>query len=317
MATICLNPAGGTILRATQLDECGNPTGCYIVSKCIATVETTAELIEGTELGPDSLNMDGTACFVYRTCPTIKWENYTVTLNQVDPDLWNMATGATLYLNNVAPTPDVIGFTNTRNMPCDANWALELWLRDVGKVCAPGETPYIYWVAPWLMQGTPGDRTVGNNVINFVVSNAISGVPSPWGVGPYNVERDGVTGLPRPMLTAIPVTPGDEGLSRQFQTTLAPPPPVCGCQELEPVVAVLPLAGAAPLAVTMTFPLHPTTGLPDLPAVVDWGDGSPVVTVTSGTTLGHSYTLAGTYNALFTPSSYSAPTYTSADIVVA
>jgi hypothetical protein len=314
MATICLNPAGGTVLRATQLDECGNPTGCFIVSKCVATVETTAELIEGTELGPDSLNMDGTACFVFRTPPSIKWENYTATLNQVDPDLWNMATGATLYLNNAAPTPDVIGFENTRNMPSNANWALELWLRDVGKVCAPGETPYIYWIAPWLMQGVPGDRTVGNNVINFVVSNAISGVPSPWGVGPYNVEIDSVSGLPRPMLTPISTTAGDEGLSRQFQTILAPPPPVCGCQELEPTFDVAPLAGSAPLNVTLTFPLG-ADGNPILPASIDWDDTN-VETVTSGVSAMHSYALAGSYTPTFTPTGYSSPTYTAAAPVV-
>lgn len=316
MTTRCLNPAGGTILRATQLDECGNPTGCYIVSKCIATVETTLELIDGTELGPDSLNMDGTACFVFRTPPSIKWENYTATLNQVDPELWNMATGAALYLWNNAPTPDIIGFSNTRNMPSDANWALELWLRDVGKVCAPGETPYIYWVAPWLMQGVPGDRTVGNNVINFVVSNAISGVPSPWGVGPYNVEIDGVTLLPRPMLTAISTTAGDEGLSRQFQTTLAPPPPVCGCQELEPVLDVAPLAGLPAVLRTMTFPLDPTTGDPILPASITWGDATPAATVTSGTTATHNYAAPGSYTATFTPLAYSSPTYNSEPVVV-
>lgn len=310
----CLNMAGGTIIRVTELDACGNPGDCYVTSRCIATVEVTPEYVDPQDLSPT--NMDGTLCWVFQTPPQLKWEVYTATLNSVDVRLWNLMTGAPVYLNEAAPTPEAVGFDTTRDQILFSNFAMELWLRDVGKPCAEGLTPYVYWIAPWLTQGRIGDRSIGNTVATFTVDQAISGVPSPWGVGPYNVERNAVTGLPRPMLTPIDVsTPGEETIARQFQTTLAPPPPSCGCQPVEPVLEVLPLLGAAAVPRTMTIPLDPNTGLPILPGRVDWDDAS-FTTVTSGTTVEHTYAAPGSYTVTYTPTGYSSPNYVSAEITV-
>lgn len=317
MADKCLAMAGGTIMRVTQVDpDCGVVGSLYAVSKCIATVEVTHEYIEPTDLTP--LNMDGQACWVYETDPQLKWERLNITMNKVNLWMWNFLTGSPLYLNEAAPTPEVVGATFTRGQTRFASAGLELWLPNPASgVCAPGEKPYNYFVASWITRGRIGDFSVGNNVVNFNVTGARSGVPSPWGVGPYNVERNAVTGVPRPMLTPIPTTLGDEGIARPLVTTLAPPPET-GCMALSttPVFAVLPLAGAAPLAVVGTFPTDAITGLPILPARIDWDDGTPVQVVTSGTTAGHNYAIAGSYNAVFTPTGYSSPNYTSAAVVV-
>lgn len=317
MADKVMKPAGGTIMRVTQTDpECGTVGDCYGVSKCIATVEITHEYIDSTDLTP--INMDGKACWVYETLPELKWERYQITVNALDIRIWNLLTGAPLYLNEAAPTPEVVGWDTTRDMIESASAGIELWLRQAGEACAPGQTPYGYWLSPWIVGGKLGDITVGNQVVNFVMTEARSGVPSPWGVGPYNVERNAVTGVPRPLLTPLDVSvPGQETIARRLVTTLAPPIPTLGCADVTPAFQVLPLAGAAPLAVVATFPLRPDTGTPMLPARIDWDDGSPVAVVVAGTTLGHNYAIAGTYNARFTPTANSSPDYVSADIVVA
>lgn len=311
-----MKPAGGTIVRITQADPlCGTVGDCYGVSRCIATVEITHEYIDSTDLTP--INMDGKACWVYETLPQLKWERYKITVNALDIRLWSLMTGAPLYLNEAAPTPEVVGWDTTRDMIDAASFGIELWVRQANEPCAPGQTPYGYWVSPWIVGGKLGDISVGNAVISFVVEEARSGIPSPWGVGPYNVERNAVSGVPRPMLTPMDVAvEGQETIARRLITTLAPPIPTLGCQDVTPVLAVLPLAGVAPLAVVATFPLRPDNGQPMLPARIDWDDGSPVSVVTSGTTAPHNYAIAGTYNARFTPTANSSPDYVSADIVV-
>lgn len=311
-----MKPAGGTVMRVTQTDpDCGTIGECYGVSRCVATVEITHEYIDSTDLTP--IGMDGKACWVFETLPELKWERYKITVNALDIRIWNLLTGAPVYLNEAAPTPEVVGWDTTRDMIESASAGIELWLRQAGEVCAPGLTPYGYWVSPWIVGGKIGDISVGNAVVSFVMEEARSGVPSPWGVGPYNVERNAVTQVPRPMLTPINVAvPGQETIARRLITTLAPPIPTAGCADVTPVFAVTPLAGVAPLAVVGTFPLRPDTGTPMLPARIDWDDGSPVAVVTSGTTLGHNYAAPGTYNAVFTPTANSSPNYVSANIVV-
>lgn len=310
--------AGGTVMRVTDLDACGNPEQCSIVTSCVATVQITPEYIDPQDLSP--INMDGNACWVFETPPQLKWERYTITLNSVHPRVWSMLTGAALYFNEAVPTPDLVGVSTTRGQVINANAAIELWRRQANEPCVdPTQTPYVYFVAPWVTGGKIGQVTVGNNVVNGVIEAARSGVPSPWGVGPYNVERIGTgavnAGNPRPLLTAIGTTAGDEELSREFVTTLPPPAVYATCLDpTSPVWSVTPTSGASPLLVTGTFPLYPGTSTPILPAIIDWGDLT-VETVTSGTTKTHTYATPGTRQAKFTPTAYSSPTYVSASIV--
>ena len=314
MADKVFKPAGGTIARFTLVDPlCGTVGNCYVVSKCIATVDITHEYIDSTDLSP--VGMDGTACWVYETLPQLKWERYKLTFIAVDLHAWNMLTGAPLYLNEAG---DVVGVDTTRDQINFAAAAVELWLRQAGEVCAPGLTPYGYWVSPWILGGKIGDFSVGNNVVNFVVEEARSGIPSPWGVGPYNVERVPATGVPRPLLTPFNVAvPGQETIARRLITTLAPPIPTSGeCEDPTPLLEVAPAGGVAPLNVTATLPLRPDNGQPMVPGRLNWGDAGPVDVIVGGTTALHTYALAGTYTATYTPTANSSPNYVSAPHVV-
>lgn len=318
MADKVFKMAGGTHLRVTQVDACGVPLNCSIVTTCVATVQITPEYGDPTDLSP--VNMDGKFCWVYETLPQLKWERYTITLNAVNPRIWSMLTGAALYFNEAVPTPELVGVSTTRGQVINANAAIELWRRQANEVCVdPTQTPYVYFVAPWVVGGRIGEQTIGNNVINGVIEGARSGVPSPWGVGPYNVERIGPgavnAGNPRPLLTAIGTTSQDEELSREFVTTLPPPAAYDVCLDpTDPLWGVTPTSGASPLLVTGTFPLYPGTATPILPAIIDWADGT-IETVTVGTTKTHTYATPGTRVAKFTPTAYSSPTYKSASIV--
>lgn len=317
MADKVFKMAGGTVIRVTAVDICGVPQNCSIVSACVATVQITPEYLDPTDLSP--VNMDGKQCWVYETLPQLKWERYTITLNAVHPRIWSMLTGAALYFNEAVPTPELVGVSTTRGQIINANAGIELWRRQANEVCPdPTQVPHVYYVAPWVTGGRIGEQTIGNNVINGVIESARSGVPSPWGVGPYNVERIGAgaagAGNPRPLLTAIGTTAQDEEISREFVTTLPPPAPYDTCLDpTSPLWDVAPTAGAAPLNVTGTFPLSPSTGLPILPALIDWADGT-VETVTVGTTKAHTYATPGARVAKFTPTAYSSPTYLSATI---
>jgi hypothetical protein len=317
MADKTFKMAGGTVMRVTAVDACGVPQNCSIVSRCVATVQITPQYVDPQDLSP--VNMDGSLCWVFQTPPQLKWEQYTITLNAVNLRAWAMLTGAALYFNEASPTPEAVGVSTSRNQVINANAGIELWKRQANEPCVdPTQTPYVYWVGPWITQGKIGEQTVGNSVVTGVIEGARSGVPSPWGVGPYNVERfaAGVNaGNPRPLLTAIGTTQGDEELSRELVTTLPPPAPYDVCLDpTSPVFSVTPTSGASPLLVTGTFPLYPGTSTPILPARIDWGDATAVDVVTSGTTKTHTYATPGTRVATFTPTAYSSPNYVSASI---
>lgn len=313
MATFCLKPAGGTVMRVTQVGVCGEvlPTSCYVASRCWASIERTAEYTDPVQFAP--VNADGTTCYAFRGDPGFLWYLLNITLNQVDPQAYNIMTGAPLVLDD-AVVPNVVGFRTRRNQVTTANFALEVWVRLAGEVCTTDRVPYGYYIIPLVKQGQIGDLTIGQENISFIVANAVGVGPSAWGVGPYMVRRDAVTGVPEPLLTAIQTTDGEDDVDHFERVTLAPPPVSCGCQPVNPEVVVAPLLGAAAVPRVLTFPLDADSN-PILPAYVDWGDAAPPELVTTGTDVDHTY-IAGTYTATFYPANYSSPVYTSDTITV-
>jgi hypothetical protein len=312
MATEVLKPAGGTTIRITEVDACGNPvpTGCYAVSECWAQLNRTAQYQDGVEFAPQNAN--GQLCFAERQPPGFKWWGIELQLNAVDPVMWQLLTGAPLVLDDAA-SPNTVGWRTRRNQILNRYFAIELWMREGGAVCTTSNVPYIYDLTPLVSQGKIMDLSVGLDVIHFGITEAIGTGPSSWGVGPYMIRKDKVTGTPEPLITALQTTLGADDVGDTEVVTLAPPVPTTGCQPTFPAFTVLPLAGAAPLNVTATFPLGPD-GLPILPALITWGDATTTV-VTSGTTAPHVYATPGSRTATYVATSHSGPTYTSAPIV--
>lgn len=313
MPSVCHSVVRAPAARVTRLGPCGeilDSTCAFATTESFVDITLTKVMQERQDAF--QLNANGDSCVDKPKAPFLRWYEVVVQFCNVDPELFNIVSAEPLILND-ALTPEAVGWCTLPDSAAASNFALEFWTGTEDEGCEDGDVVYGYGLLPRLVQGMIGDVTVNNGVINFTVT-AITRGANQWGVGPYNViinESGANEGFPAPLLTEVNVR-----AHKCFQwTKLAPPVGVCGCQDLTPVVTVAPLAGVAPLNATLTFPLD-ADGVPILPAVIDWGDGSPLETVTSGTTAPHSYAAPGTYNAIFKPTGFSSPSYVSADIVV-
>jgi hypothetical protein len=166
-------------------------------------------------------NGDGTFCVKETNPPILKWINLVITLCNVDPDIVNLMAAEPLYSDSASTK---VGFSTEENTTQSVNFALEGWTRlsGTGTICTGG-TPFGYVIFPWVIEGTVGDMTFENGVVNFTI-NARTRSNSLWGVGPYNVALNS-GGTPIPMLTPI----GSLQHHRMFVTQLAPPAAACGC----------------------------------------------------------------------------------------
>jgi hypothetical protein len=258
------------------------------------------------------LNANGDVCVDKPKAPFLRWYEVSIEFCGVDPELFNIVSGDPLILDD-SLVPEAVGWCTLPDANEATNFALEFWTGTEGEGCDGEDVVYGYGLLPRIVQGMIGDVTIQNGVVTFTVTG-ITRSGNQWGTGPYNViinQTGANAGFPGPLLEAV-----NTRAHQCFQwTTLAPPDPACGCQDLSPVLEVTPSGGTAPELITLTFPLN-SEGDPFLPAVIDWDDGSPLALVTSGTNTTHNYTVAGTYNARYTPTGSSAVTYISPDIVI-
>lgn len=232
MATVCSTLARGARMRITRLDACGVPVvgACSVVttsgfvSVAVSPVYRDADEIE-------IVNANAELCISDRTCPQFKWDELEMEFCQIDPDAWNIITGDALVLDDdTTPGPNTVGFRQSGNDLCTANFALEIWANVTGQACTdPAEKAYGYFLFPFVTQGTVGDFTFENDGITLTL-NAITKAGSGWGTGPasYTVRRDANTGTPEVLLTPI----GANDHMHFEQVTVAPPAAVCGCTAL-------------------------------------------------------------------------------------
>lgn len=315
MASVCHSVVRAPAARVTRLGACGElPTassnGCdFATTESI--VEITLNKVYQERQDALQLNANGDICVDKPKCPILRWFEVTVSFCQVDPELFNIISAEPLVLNDAA-SPQAVGWDTMPESACASNFALEFWVGTEDEGCDDDNLVYGYGVLPRIVQGTIGNITINNGVINFTVTGITRGA-NQWGEGPYNViinETGANAGLPANLLTPIPAA----AHKRFIWTELPPPVGVCGCQDATPVLAVAPLTGTTAVPRVATFPL--LNGSPILPAVIDWGDGTAVQTVTSGTSANHSYAAPGSYTVTYRPTAMSSPTYTSATVVV-
>lgn len=312
MPSQCLPLLQFDAVRVTRLTNCGEviDTECaYATSESVVTLSMTNNNQDRQEFL--QLNGKGEICVDATVEPQLRWINFELTFCKVDPELFSIVTGEPLVLSDAA-VPVAIGWNTTQEGPLNSFFALEGWTL-TGDSCDDGVADYGYFLLPFARGAQLSDVTLENGNINFTVTGRTTRNPL-WGTGPYNVRIiEAVTDLGEPAPLLTPMLPTQH--RRMFWTELPPPAGVCGCQDLTPAVLVAPLPGLAAVPRVMTFPLDPADGSSMLPAYVDWGDASPSVLVTSGTTLNHNYVI-GTYTATFRSLKYSSPTYTSATITV-
>lgn len=227
MATYELKPVKGEVMRVTKLDACGTPVvgpKSQLVTDGFVSVEGTVEIEDGQEYKLKGAN--DRFIFNSRGKPLIKWLNLTINLARVNPDAYNMTTGAPLEMND-AGVPEAVGFRVREGMFAD--FALELWTSLEGLPCINGLQSYGYMLLPWVCDAIPGDWNVQNDNITFPLKSARTKKASGWGVGPYNVvnKLSAPTG-PSPLL--VPIDPLDHQIFEL--TTLAPPAPTAGAISL-------------------------------------------------------------------------------------
>lgn len=300
------------LVRATKLGVCGTPeTVCSsLTDRCVVSIEESTEYRERQEFFPE--NGAGQFCMERTSPPLPKWVNLVITFNDTNPKMINFFTGSTLELNDAA-VPEAIGYSMIQTGTANVHVALEGWLNlgarcDDEDVCTEDGLPEHGYLAYFhIKEGTIGDRTYGNDTITFTV-NAIAVRQNNWGTGPYNVvqsEAVATAGDPFPLFSSA-----SGKYYTQIFTKMQPPTPQCDCIDLVPVLL---FADTGVLTGTVTFP----TLAGSLPADINWGDATPVETVTSGTTASHIYAAPGNYVVTFKPRNYSSATYVSASTPIA
>lgn len=313
MVAQCHSVVRAPAARVTRLDACGavvDSTCAFAVTESFVTITLTKVFQERQDaLG---LNANGDICVDKPKAPILRWYEVVIEFCEVDPELFNIVSGDPLILDD-SLTPEAVGWCTLPDSAETSNFALEFWTGTDEDGCEDGDEVYGYGLLPRVVQGSIGDVTIENGVINFTVT-AITRGANQWGTGPYNViinETGANAGNPGPLLEPVP-----PAAHKCFQWTKLPPPEgQCGCQDLTPALAVAPAGGTAPELITLTFPVD-GDGDPLLPGVIDWDDGTALQEVTSGVSTTHEYTVPGTYNATYTVASGSYPVYTSPDIVI-
>lgn len=299
MSSSCFTTFKLPRVRVTRLTSCGVPdTGdcASVTTNGIISIAQTSQYEDRVE--HLTKNGDGDFCVEETTAPVLKWYNLVLTFCNVDPELVNILSAEPLVYDD-AEAPTAIGFRNSKGAVANVNFALEGWTRIAGALSCVTQK-YGYVLYPWIVEGTMGDVTYENAAATFTI-NARTRRQSPWGVGPYNVNRSKATAtldFPLPLISAI----GELEHRDMHITELPPPPSACGCTDIPPATLGL---SATLLVVTATFP-DPTD---TLPAVISWGDGT-YTTVTSGTTVNHTYGTAGTKTVSYAPKEYSSAPWT-------
>lgn len=232
MPAKCYSVVRGKRMRATRLDECGNPLASatpasLVVTKGFVSVGLTAQTEDGDEI--TQKNADGDLCISDRSRDQFKRWNLSMQFCQVDPGLLELISNATIEEDHEA-NPVGVRFPEGA---AEESFGLELWTGIPGEDCRPDEpTNYGYMLLPFVIPGVPGDITIENGATTFTMSGQSRGSGG-WGSGPYTVVQtgtDATTGDPTYGPLPVPMGAAEHLLLRT--TVVAPPDPVCGAQPM-------------------------------------------------------------------------------------
>ncbi len=238
----------GRRLRATRVGYCGLPqagTQSTLVTKGFVTTKFAKVNKDAEDL--EQADAEGEVCVADRTAPMLKWFNVEVVLCKVDIALLSFFTDDPVVLD-YANRP--VGFRAAKRVKITGGGALEVWAGTGGGDCVMPEDdsaltgaalaePSVYFVAPFLKEGTIGDIEIGASVMNLTLSG-ITGAAPMWGKGPYDVVAQDAANTPGRLLTPF----GLEDHLHMERTTIAPPALTDG-----PVALTLPTPYYAPIPV--------------------------------------------------------------------
>lgn len=289
MATKCASFVRGRVIRATRLDECGNPIegdDSVVTSKGFTSVAFTANTDEGEEISVT--NAAGETCVREPAKPSFLGYTVEITFCQVDPDVFALLTGQRTIMDE---SGDVVGFTmDTAISAGDVKFALEVWAgAPGGNSCdnPNAQGSYGYFLLPLVQGGVVGDFTIENAEVTFTVTGAATLDGNRWGTGLHPSMLDGGG---QPAMLAAPLVSTDHMLG--MITSLRPPVAQCGARPyLDPTNPVVTDGGAVATDLSVTFtPVGPSS----TPFWIDYGDGTWEYSA-DGSALTHVYAASGTY----------------------
>lgn len=225
----------GKRMRATRVGHCGLPIAgeaSTIVTKGFITVAMTKVTKDAEDL--EATNAEGEVCVADRTPPELKWWEVTITMCDVDPELLSFFTDDPVVLDYLDRP---VGFRSAKGVKVTGGAAVETWTGTGGSDCdiptddsalaggASAES-YGYFLTPWIKEATIGDIEIGASVMNLTLTG-ITGPPTRWGRGPYDVVAEDAANTPGRLLTPM----GREHLHVQ-RTTIAPPAITDGAEAL-------------------------------------------------------------------------------------
>ena len=210
MATQCYAQVRGSALRVTGLKPCGSLPDAvsYGVSKSVADVRISEVIDPGSNelLRTSSENNEEARLHFVRSDDVIR---YTADIKflRVDPGLLSLMAPITLvygpdavigygeggfgeggFGGYVDPSGTVVGFDSDTRLPAKA-FALEVWTKLAGQVCADGSRKYGYTLFPFLKGGVLGGFEFSNGLVSFTLRSAQTRVGSKWGYGPWNLSQ--------------------------------------------------------------------------------------------------------------------------------
>lgn len=180
----------GRVLRATQLDACGNKVlgpESSVTSDGFTTIAYTANTTTGDAIAVTNAN--GKPCITDTPAPQFTGYTVNLTFCQVDPYLYTLLTGQPVVLSGDGTQAVGIDVNSDVDLS-GSGFALEVWSSVPSGACEGGLQSYGYFVMPFLQGGILGDFTVENAAITFQVSGALTKDGNAWGVGPYDVVLD-------------------------------------------------------------------------------------------------------------------------------
>lgn len=216
-------------MRATRVDACGAPvTGTATssaVSEGFVSIGLTANYEDGTDY--TTKTAAGKLCVSEIGARQLTRYSTEIAFCEVDPELFELVGGIRLVTNYAGTS---VGFAIDRD-PQGDNFALEVWTKvptDPDADCDPGGSGnYLYWLLPFLGDGTLGDFTIEDGTATFTIQ-ANTKYGNGWGRGPatgYNVVT--VDGIGTAGRIASPGVLASEHIYQRI-TSIAPPTGACG-----------------------------------------------------------------------------------------
>lgn len=227
MSSACDSFLQGFAVRLTRLDSCGaivEGSCSTAISEGFIKVEIEPDEADGEEISQTLAN--GKRCYYRKTAKQLNGMTTSIEFCNVDPELFNIATGVTLLLDDEV-SPKAQGFAIDSATYATGNFALEVWTDLVNGCTDTDDRRWGYLLLPWLYNGTVGTPTIENGSANFTIKEAMTRDGNQWGVGPYDIQLTSGS-VASPLYS--PITSTTHYLALRVNT--APPTAACGCQSL-------------------------------------------------------------------------------------